>query len=174
MFNSCRVDIAPPALDPCTSSESLDSIFITESEVHFLLRNLIEYKATGPDGIPSCLLKCCSEVIAPSLAALFEISIESGIVPSEWKLANVRVAPVLKKGDSHEVIINYRPISLPSLVSKVLECVIFTQVVNRSCGTQPLQVLHDVGSALDTGRKIDLIYLDFAKAFDCSSQQTYW
>ena len=37
---------------------------------------------------------------------------------------------------------------------------------NRSCVTQLLQVLHDVGSVLDASREIDLIYLDFAKAFD--------
>lgn len=176
VFNNCN-DNSPPV--PCTLPESLDSIAITESQVQSLLRNLIESKATGPDGIPGCLLKRCSQVIAPSLCALFEISIESGVVPSEWKLANV--VPVPKKGDTQEVT-NYRPISLLSVVSKVLERVVFSQVVffvknslyslqhgfrsNRSSVTQLLKVLHDVGSALDSGREIDLIYLDFAKAFD--------
>jgi hypothetical protein len=47
------------------------------------------------------------ESYCTSLAALFEISIESGIAASEWKLANL--APVPKKVDSHEVV-NYRPV----------------------------------------------------------------
>ena len=101
------------------------------------------------------------------------------MVPLDWKIANI--VPIFKKGDVNDVV-NYRPVSLLSLISKVLERIVFAEVIsfvkdslydlqhgfrtNRSCVTQLLQVLHDVGSALDTGKEIDLIYLDFAKAFD--------
>jgi hypothetical protein len=139
-------------------------------------------KATGPDGIPAYLLQRCSEVIAPSLTVLFELSLQQGVFPSEWKSANV--VPIPKKGDAHEVT-NYRPVSLLSQVSKVLERLIFRQVssfikdslydiqhgfrCNRSCVTQLLNVFHNLGRALDSDNEIDLLYLDFAKAFDSVS-----
>ena len=125
---------------------------------------------------------CCSEVIAPSLTVFFELSLQQGVFPSEWKSANV--VPIPKKGDAHEVT-NYRPVSLLSQVSKVLERLIFRQVssfikdslydiqhgfrCNRSCVTQLLNVFHDLGRAFDSGNEIDLLYLDFAKAFDSVS-----
>jgi hypothetical protein len=68
-----------------------------------LLSSLSPSKATGPDGIPAYLLKRCSEVIAPSLTVLFELSLQQGVFPSEWKSANV--VPIPKKGDAHEVTI---------------------------------------------------------------------
>jgi sarcosine oxidase/L-pipecolate oxidase len=64
-----------------------------------------------------------SNEIAPSMTALFNKSLSLGKVPQEWKEAN-SVIPIPKKGNIHEVV-NYRPISLLSLVSKLLE-----QVVN--------------------------------------------
>jgi hypothetical protein len=95
------------------------------------------------------------------------------------------VVQIPKKGDAHEVT-NYRPVSLLSQVSKVLERLIFRQVssfikdslydiqhgfrCNRSCVTQLLNVFHDLGRALDSGNEIDLLYLDFAKAFDSVSR----
>ena len=172
-----------PLFTPSSSaSNSLDSLNVSESDVQSLLSNLSPSKATGPDGIPAYLLKRCSEVIAPSLTALFELSLQQGVFPSEWKAANVM--PIPKKGDTHEVT-NYRPVSLLSQVSKVLERLIFSQVSSfvenslydlqhgfrckRSCVTQLLSVLHDLGRTLDSGKETDLIYLDFAKAFDSVS-----
>ena len=135
-----------------------------------MLSSLSPSKATGPDGIPAYLLKRCSEVIVPSLTVLFELSLQQGVFPSEWKSANV--VPIPKEGDAHEVT-NYRPISLLSQVSKVLERLIFRQVssfikdslydiqhgfcCNRSCVTQLLNVFHDLGRALDSGNEIDLL-----------------
>ncbi|CAB4029272.1 Hypothetical predicted protein, partial [Paramuricea clavata] len=172
-----------PLISPSQSSSNfLDSITVSEFEVQSLLSSLSPSKATGPDGIPAYLLKRCSEVIAPSLTVIFELSLQQGVFPSEWKSANV--VPIPKKGDAHEVT-NYRPVSLLSQVSKVLERLIFRQVssfikdslydiqhgfrCNRSCVTQLLNVFHDLGRALDSGNEIDLLYLDFAKAFDSVS-----
>ena len=75
-------------------------------------------KAAGPDGIPARVLRECSYAIAPSLCSLFNHSLHTGTVPSEWKSADV--SPIHKK-DKKELAIKYRPISLLSIISKVLD-----------------------------------------------------
>ena len=136
-------------------------------------------KASGPDEIPARLLKECCDQIGPSLCAIFNQSLSSAKVPTEWKSADI--APIHKK-DSKEPAENYRPISLLPIVSKVLERCVFTCLYihlkclitdlqhgfmnNRSCVTQLLSVLHAIGLNLDKNIQTDVIYLDFAKAFD--------
>jgi len=134
-------------------------------------------KATGPDGIPARILKECSEQISPSLCSLFNHSLRTGRFPSEWKSADV--TPVHKK-DLLEPAENYRPISLLPIVSKVMErCVCNRLYVSqsitslqhgfmrsRSCSSQLLSVLHSIVEALDKNKQTDILYLDFAKAYD--------
>ncbi len=97
----------------------------------------------------------------------------------EWKRANV--IPMHKK-DYVEPVTNYRPISLLPIVSKVLEWCAFSNIYplvrvlinkvqhgflrNRSCITQLLGVLQDIGKNLDRNKQVDVLYLDFSKAFD--------
>jgi hypothetical protein len=71
---------------------------------------------TGPDKIPAKLLKNCASSIYSSLCDLFNKGLSLGKLPNEWKLSNI--VPILKKGPA-EVVSNYRPISLLSLISKV-------------------------------------------------------
>ena len=105
-------------------------------------------------------------------------------VPSPWKSTNV--VPIHKKGDKHNVQ-NYRPISLLPIVSKIMERVIFETLYThvkdslhslqhgfirgRSCTTQLLLVYQSIGSTLDRGGQVDVVFLDFSKAFDCISHQ---
>ena len=70
------------------------------------------------------MLKTAAGVPAPSLAFLFNQSISSGIVPTEWKLA--KVTPIFKKGKRQDVN-NYRPISIIPAVAKVFEKIIYDQ-----------------------------------------------
>ena len=98
---------------------------LCELEVKSMLKILDINKATGPDEIPAKLLKETASIIAPSLCKLFNKSLRLGTVPEEWKLANV--VPVFKKG-SKDYTENYRPISLSSIVSKVLERCILMQM----------------------------------------------
>ena len=65
-------------------------------------------KATGPDGIPAKLLHEYANHIAPALTKIFQISVNTGTIPDEWRL--VSIAPVFKKGDRHQAF-NYRPVS---------------------------------------------------------------
>ena len=150
-----------------------------EQNVERVLRNLDNDKAHGPDGIPARLLTETAAEISPSICALFNKSVRTGVVPDEWKLANI--VPVHKKRD-REHAENYRPISLLPLVSKVFERCIFNSikyhvfrqinpcqhgfVAGRSCVTQLIEVLEQIGRVLDRGKQIDVIYLDMSKVFD--------
>ena len=79
----------------------------------------------GPDGISSTIPRNTATSISSKLTTLFNLSLRLGKVPSQWKVSNV--IQILKSGDPSNAS-NYRPISLLSLVSKVLECIIFKQI----------------------------------------------
>ena len=84
-------------------------------------------------------LKQCTSEIAPSLTRLINLSLRVGCVPKDWKCANI--VPVFKKGNKEEVI-NYRPISLLSLVSKIAERCVFAHFYSFIAGNNiyPLQL----------------------------------
>jgi hypothetical protein len=104
---------------PSTSSmPELSSIQLSEIEVVGVLRNLNPRKASGPDNIPNRLLIELADVIAPSLCTIFNMSLDLGVVPLKWKMANI--TPVFKREDP-TLAMNYRPISLLCTLSKVLE-----------------------------------------------------
>ena len=88
---------------------------ISHLDVRHLLKNINANKAQGPDGISGKILKHCAISIAYPLSLVFNTSYRTGLIPSEWKHANV--VPVHKKGSKASVE-NYRPISLTCLVMK--------------------------------------------------------
>ena len=162
-----------------TDENCLTDIELTVDDILPLLHSLNEHKATGPDGISNKILKETAEQVAPSLCLLFNLSLRSGSLPDDWKISNI--VPVFKKGKRDHVS-NYRPISLLSNISKVLErCVLVKTrdhllqyvsdnqhgfIPGRSCTTQLVQVLECIGQQLDNGKQTDIIYLDMSKAFD--------
>ena len=119
------------------------------------------------------------------LCLLFNHSLSSGTVPSEWKSADV--SPIHKK-DNKEPASNHRPISLLPIISKVLKrcvCNRFYEHVRdmiskaqhgflngRSCVTQLLCTLHHIGQLLDNNIQTDVLFLDFVKAFDSVDYDT--
>ena len=83
--------------------------------------------ASGPDGLSSHMLRNTASAITSTLTKLFNKSLSTGVVPSEWKLSNI--TPVFKgKGDPC-CVANYRPISLLSLPSKVLERIVHNRLL---------------------------------------------
>ena len=66
-------------------------------------------KSPGPYGLHGKILKNCAISLAYPLSQLFNTSFRTGIIPDQWKLANI--VPVFKKDDKSNVE-NYRPISL--------------------------------------------------------------
>ncbi|KAF2348222.1 Reverse transcriptase domain [Trinorchestia longiramus] len=105
----------PHALNP---QEILsDSVFaVEEVEKHLSILNLC--KSTGPDGLNLRILKETAEVISEPLTNIFNRSLETGMVPEDWKRANV--TPIFKK-EKKQIPNNYRPISLTSVISKTVE-----------------------------------------------------
>ena len=157
----------------------LEEISLSPCEIVAALYSLHDSKAPGPDGISARLLKKTAEQIALSLTLPYNQSLETGELAGAWKLANI--VPIYKKGNKDHVE-NYRSISMLNIISKVLErCVLVRLrdhlltildraqhgfIPGKSCVTQLVEVIHYLGSLLDSGKQTDVIYLDMSKAFD--------
>ena len=162
----------------------ITDITIDEQDVYKVLKELNCAKATGPDGIPTRVLKDAASVLAGPLCHLYNISLRNGAIPQEWKLADV--TPVFKKGQREDAK-NYRPVSLTPIICKCLERLVCNQLLyflktnnilvedqhgfrtGRSCETQLLECVNNWSEALDKKNKVDIIYLDISRAFDMVS-----
>ena len=102
-------EIPSPDTVPESYLISANATSCSSNEVRKLLEKLETQKSTGLDNLPPKMLKIVAGVLAAPLAFLFNQSISSGIVPTEWKLA--RVTTIFKKGKRQDVN-NYRPISI--------------------------------------------------------------
>ena len=123
-------------------------------------------------------------MIAEPLSVIYLRSINSSKLPSQWLTADI--TPIFKKGVSSDPS-NYRPVSLTSVCCKVLESIINDNLIKylkdhsiisktqhgflkrRSTCSQLLECVSDWSRALDEGFPSDVIYIDFAKAFDSVS-----
>ena len=149
-----------------------------ELDVLLLLKDINPSKTAGPDGIHGMVLKNCASTLAKPLTIMFNISFVTGSIPNEWKLASI--VPVHEKNEKGSVE-NYRPISLTSLIMKVFERCIRKELPNsceqlidprqhgftdaQSCTTQMVPFTYNLTLTLNNKSKVDVIYLDFAKAF---------
>ena len=159
----------------------LNNIIITAQDVTDVLKNLKVGKASGPDCINPRLLKEGAEVLSEPLSKIFNLSIDKAYFPPCWKKAHV--TPVFKKADPSSPC-NYRPISLLSCISKVMERCIFKHLYNHlsrnniltpsqsgfipgDSTTNQLAYLYDqFCKALDDGKEIRCVFCDISKAFD--------
>ena len=122
-------DISTLQKDLSFQPSIIQSIEFNVEEVCNELRNLSCNKACGPVLLPAYLLRVGAELIAPSLTHLFQLSLCTGKLPLDWTSANV--IPIHKKGDKH-LTNNYHPISLTSIVVKIMERIIHRQLVFAS------------------------------------------
>ena len=97
-------------------------------KVKDILSNIDCNKAQGPDNIHGIVLKKCAEALAKPLSIMFKLIYNTGIIPTEWKLANV--VPVFKKDDKENVE-NYRPISIACTCGKVMERIMYDELYCR-------------------------------------------
>ena len=160
---------------------TLDNINITHGSISKKLKNLRSDKSPGPDGVHPHLLKTFADTFAPILSIIFTISLESQELPSVWKTGVITA--LYKKGKKSEAQ-NYRPVSLTSIPCKILESLIVDNIINhlaenllknpnqhgfskgRSTVTNLICALNIWSEALSHNIPVDIIYLDFEKAFD--------
>ena len=117
-----------PELEPALY-EAMPEIYIHVNGVTKLLRGIKAHKTTGPDAIRARLLKEAADQLAPILTTIYRASLQQATFPEEWKKANV--VPTFKKGD-HSAASNYRPVSLTSIASKVMERIISSPGMRQS------------------------------------------
>ena len=159
-----------------------DDLLCTEEEVLQLLSNLDTTKTNGHDDISAIMLKSTALSIAPIITELFNCSITLGKIPTEWKIA--RVSPIPKQGNSSNPS-DYRPISLLSILSKILERHVanilidhysnilsshqwgFTQ--GKSTSGALVTAIDAWHKLLDSGTEVCAIFFDYRKAFDTVS-----
>ena len=161
-----------------SEGERLGQLVVTPEVVASKINNMKEnYKSPGVDGISTKILKEIVEQISTPLAHVFNMSLQEGIVPLEWKEANL--IPLFKKGSRNKSV-HYRPVSLTSVICKVLETIIRDHMVDfllkhklinpsqhgflkaRSCLTNLLCFFEEITKWVDEGSQV----LDFQKAFD--------
>ena len=126
-------------------------------------------------------MKELADEVAPALSTLFQASLDTGIVPADWR--TTLDTPVFKKGERYKPE-NYRPISLTCIPCKLLEHIVVSHIMKycekhkilceeqhgfrsgHSCESQLLGFVDEVTEELERGHQVDLLVMDFSKAFD--------
>ena len=170
----------PVQFDEVNEGDLYD-IEVTRKKVEDAIDELDENSSAGPDGIPAIFLKKTKKAISKPLALLLRKSLDEGAIPEVFKMAYV--TPI-HKGGSRQKPEQYRPVSLTSHIMKIFERVIKKELMKhltenemfnrgqhgfvpgRSTQTQLLSHFNDIFDTLAEGKRLDTVYLDFAKAFD--------
>jgi hypothetical protein len=171
--------VLPDFHDRCDNI--LSQVIVTEQEVIDMLCTLNANKTVCPDIISNRMLVSVKEEISKPLCSLFNKSLREKVFPSDWKIAHV--IPLFKTGDK-SLPSNYRPITLLSCVSKVLEKNIFKHVFNHllenkllykfqsgfmpghSTRHQLIELYHRILLALEGKQVTSVTFADISKAFD--------
>ena len=93
-----------------------------------MLKKLKSNTAPDPDDISPCLLKELATQLAPVLTRMFQTSIDSGIVSTQWKYTNL--SPIFKKENCSKAL-NYRPVTLTAVCCKLNEHIIAKAIMNH-------------------------------------------
>ena len=184
VFTSEDHGAAPPILPTTSQGPELECVDFPVELVKQKLLNLRPTSSPGPDGLHPRLLAATAETLASLWAQIFTESMDSGCLPEDWKTANI--TPIFKKGNK-QLPSNYRPISLTAVPCKTMESIIRDKLMahlsssdqlhdaqhgfrpRRSCVTQLLTTVEDWSAMVEAGDPIDILYLDFSKAFDSVS-----
>ena len=179
VFTRCDVD-SPPK-EKLTGISIIDEVEFNEECIKEEIGRLRKFSAPGPDNVTNHLLfELCDQIAGP-LAVLFSKSLEHGKIPDDWRMSNV--TPIYKLKGSKSQPGNYRPVSLTSNVCKLMEKVVNRALSKhlengvlrnsqhgfrkgRSCQTNLIEFYDKVTGWMDDGNCVDVLFLDFKKAFD--------
>ena len=159
------------------------SKLFVEKQLNSLKRN----KASGLDDLPPGLLKDAARVISKPLNHIINLSLQTGIIPSDWKVA--KVTPIYKSGAKTKTD-NYRPISILPILSKILEKAVQLQITEyleenkllsdkqfgyrkkRSTELATTLFIDDIRKEIDQGKMTGAVFIDLSKAFDTLGHST--
>ena len=165
----------------CKCKIELSDIEMMRKDVLEAIKEIPSHAAPGPDKLPALILKECAEELCEGILIIWRKSLDTGDIPDILKLQTI--IPIYKKG-SKTLPENYRPVSLTSHLIKLFERILRRKMMKhiednkllsenqhafrcgRSCLSQLLEHMDYVLKALENNFNIDVIYLDFAKAFD--------
>ena len=186
IFTEEDLSILPEPKVIYNGDSPIETVEFIDSDIKQKIKKLKTSSAAGPDKIGPRLLQELSDIISYPLSVVYTKSLAEGYVPSDWKSANI--TPIFKKGSKYSVG-NYRPISLTSIVCKIMESILRDKIMlhiashniinssqhgflpKKSCLTNLLEYMEALTKLVDEGHSVDVVYLDFAKAFDSVPHQ---
>jgi len=122
-----RPDHLRPCIGPVPSNGFTGFSEVSVEDVASCLRSVDPAKATGSDSVPGIVLNKCSTVLAQPLTTIINTSMSSGEIPSSFKISHI--SPLYKSGDPLSAM-NYRPVSLLPIVSRILEFFVKQQLTD--------------------------------------------
>jgi hypothetical protein len=161
--------------------EKLELRTVSEGEVRNAINKLKDKPSCGLDQVNTMIIKAGGELLVVALWHIINTSILSGQVPKKWKEA--KIIPLFKKGDAKECA-NYRPVSNLSVMSKVLEMVVNSQISkycdkhdiipksqhgfqkSKSTMTALISMVDSWEEALERGESVGVLLFDLSAAFD--------
>lgn len=178
--DDCEYDVLP--------YRNIHSFFcseVTANEVELHINELKNTKSTGYDDLTTQIIKLSAHVISHPLSYIFNLSFSEGVFPDLLKMA--KVIPLHKSGKL-DVITNYRPISLLSNVSKILEKLMHSRLTNFlnkydllyegqfgfRKNSSTAFALYDTVYTIQSNMRNNYVmglFFDFSKAFDCVNHE---
>ena len=168
---------------------NLNSIFVDEAsdtDITLAISKLKNNAAPGFDGINAKLIKFHHKKLTPILKVLINKMLSTSTFPDIFKISKIR--PIFKSG-SPNLVNNYRPVAILSILEKIIENYIHTKLIsfldsykifgtrtfgfrkNSSTTSAIINILTRVQSALDDGLLCSILFLDLSKAFDTIDHQ---
>ena len=177
--NPKKANLVNELVDLC--EDVISDVEITPKDIEDAIKSIPTNASPGPDKLPAVLLKECVDELSEPLLRIWRKSLDTGEIPDILKLQTV--IPLFKKGNK-TLAENYRPVSLTSHIIKVFERVLRKKLMKhlednnlisvnqhaflkgRSCISQLLEHIEHILQQLENQGNIDVVYLDFKKAFD--------
>ena len=158
--------------------------YVSKLFVEKELKQLKVNKATGLDNLPARMIRDTASVISKPLTHIINLSLVNSEIPTDWKMS--KITPLHKNGKTTTAG-NYRPVSVLSIFSKVLERAVQTQLVGyleknhllynkqfgfrkkRSTELASALFIDEIRKEIDKGKLVGVIFIDLSKAFDTLS-----
>lgn len=166
---TCEDQNRVPIMEDRQFTNSLEDMVITEKKVRDKIRKLRPASAPGPDSIGAGLLQEMEDELAPALTALYRKLLDDKIAPRDWKTANV--TPIFSERQQKRGCKVFESLPRDEIVQHLERNNLLSThqhgfVNTRSCATNLIEFFDKITLSLDDGDPADIVFLDFAKAFD--------